>query len=115
MTRMLSKPKRSLETASIDELLSAIAEFHEVEDRFGELTESLAYDDLLAASTKRLARVPRVIGDEWQMKILPEDFDDFDLGRLVRLPRTSVEECDFDGVDFIFETRQGQRLARDLS
>lgn len=115
MTRMLSKPKRSLETASTDELLSAISELHEGEDRFGDLTESLACDDLLAASTKRLARVALVIGDKWQMKVLPEDFDDFDLGRLVRLPRTSVEECDFDGVDFIFDTRQGQRLARDLS
>lgn len=96
MTRMLSKPKRSLETASVNELLSAISEFHEVEDLFGDLTDDLTHFT-------------------GQMNILFEDFDDFDLGRLVRLPRTSVEECDFEGVDFIFETRQGQRLARDLS
>ena len=112
MTRMLSKPKRSLETASVNELLSAVSEFHEVEHRFGDLMEPLGYDDVLAASTNRLARLTRFTG---QMKILPEDFDDFDLRRLVRLPRTSAEECDFDGVDFIYETRQGQRLARDLS
>ncbi len=112
MTRMLSKPKRSLETASVNELLSAITEFHEAEDLFGDLTDALAYDDVLAASTKRLAHLTHFTG---QMNILFEDFDDFDLGRLVRLPRTSVEECDFEGVDFIFETRQGQRLARDLS
>lgn len=115
MTRMLSKPKRSLETANINELLSAIAEFHEVEDRFGHLAESLAYGDLLAASTKRLARATRVIEDKWQMEILPEDFDDFDLGRLGQVPRTSADEFNFEGVDFVFETRQGQRLARDLS
>ncbi|TAV81560.1 hypothetical protein [Rhizobium leguminosarum] len=97
------------------DLKVAARSLYEELGRFDEIVDCLANEADLVGAAKRLSRVIPRLEDRWQTWLLPDDFDDFDLGHLGQFPRKSAGNCGAGLVDGSPVTGQGQRMARDPS
>ncbi|MGO7153233.1 hypothetical protein GR198_05940 [Rhizobium leguminosarum] len=116
MTGILSKNWCFLEAENTYDHQVATAALYAEQARFEALVASFDLDEeALVGPTRRLSRVMLRVENAWLTKILPADFDDFDLSHLGQFPRKSAGNCGAGAIDGTPATGQGQRMARDPS